>query len=598
VLRSVVALTLGKPALVLVLVGTLDCRWNDQSPAAQPEPLFLSPVAEIVQLRPGAMARVAFLLTTLHGAGVAGERLEFSATDGDLAGALLSAMSGLTDADGIGSLTVTGGLRASFQVTARQTRAGIARARVMVDDRDPGTIAVVAAPAVGAQTASSIASVDILLFDNLVCSHLSPMAPPQPAGPMRTVAPGTPAEFTIDSAVMLQRAVVGQGRDQDRALIAVGCVDLPSSAVVSGSTVRVYLPLSDLVPTPRGTFLLSSRFSLAKRDLTRRMAAPWQDLGDCPLDPGQLWLDCAIDALGALPDDPLDCIPSPAGEGALASLILARRGNATAGSPCRAATLGDGTQGLDAKVAALFPSPAQPPASDIDALGTAVASILDDFLLDSTLAVESTPTPGLFHATHTLRSALFQTLAPPTAVDIVALGAPNVQVRFVPVHTMGDLLTIEAHGLGLHIGTLAHAAFAKVVFTSRGLPAATSAYLDVLFALATSGTGATGNTGCDALDQLVCAEVGAVAGCLRAACVAGQAALAQRLDDGFALADGEGADFQLSGSALMNDDDHDGFVDRLGASPPPGGSWSSQFRARAGTEIVSGSWSGKIPPTP
>jgi hypothetical protein len=588
---TALAFILGAPTFAASSCG------EDAARRIMVEPLLLTPVSTTVMLMPGATARVAFLLKTTSEQPVAGERLDLSAVDNpqtpanDLAGATLSASSALTDADGIGAVTVTAGLRTMFQVTARQARAGAATATVVVGDVAQGTLAVVSTPVAGSKAASVVTTVDVLLFDNQSCFTLSPLMPPIPVLPMQTVAPGVPAEFAIDS-LMVERAVVGRGRDRDGALRALGCMNVPSSTIVPGSAVRVYLSLSDLTPVPRGSFLLSSRFSLARRDITQRVAAPWRDLGDCPLDPGQIWLDCAIDALGSAADDPLDCVPSPSGEGDLANLIAARRADAPVGSFCRATMLGAGVQGLDARVAALFPSPAQPPANDVDILGGAIASMFDDVRLESTLSLDATAIPGMFLGTHTLRSAVFQVGTQATTVDIVAQGTPNAQVRLVPVTTNGDTLAIDAHGLGLHIGTLAHAAFAQVALSARGLPTSTPAYLDVLFGLASSGTGTTRIVGCEALDGLVCADVGRGAGCLRAACTAGQVALAQRLDGGFTLADGDGADLLLSGSATMTDDNGDGFADGLGSVPANSGDWTAQIRARAGTESLSATWNG------
>jgi len=335
---------------------------------------------------------------------------------------------------------------------------------------------------------------------------------------------------------------------------------------------------------------------LARREIIRKVAAPWQDLGDCPLDPGQLWLDCAIDGLGSPAGDALDCVPAATGEGELADLITARRGSATASSPCRAATVG-GAQSLDAKVAAMFPSPAQPPASDVDALGVGVANMFDDITLGSMLELGTTATRGVSQATHTLRTILFAIGNQSVLVDIVAQGIPSAQARLVPVTTTGELLTIETHNLGLHLGTLARVAFRRAALgTAQGpdpsTPAATIAYLDRLFGLASNGTGTARATGCEALDAVVCADVGRMPGCLRPACVAGQAALAARLDAAFAVLDGDDADLQLSGSAVMTDADQDGMAEQLGGTANNPGLWTGQIRAHSGTETISGSWVG------
>lgn len=594
---SIITATL-TAALTMCLQG---CGGDNWAPVEVAKPLRLLALQDALQVDPGGTGQASFLLTTLEGVPAVGERLDFAVIDdpqtpgNDLAGATLGASSALTDDTGGAMVIVTGGLSTRFRLSARNLRAGVAEVWVTVSggDEETGTVAVIATALPGSAIASLLSTVDVMLLDAMSCTELSATAPPKPARGIKTVTPGMAAEILV-SNLTSNAAVIAQGRDAAGKMRATGCIDVPGSTVVPGNTVRVYVPLAELVPVPRGTFVLSSRFSLAKRDIATRLAAPWKDLSDCPLDPGQLWLDCAIDALGSPAGDPLDCVPAATGEGDLANLIMARRGIAVAGSTCRAGTIsaGAGGQGLDARVAALFPSPAQPPAQGLVALGTQLASILDDVTLGSTLLLDPTATPGLFQATHTLRSAAFQVGALPATVDVVAQGIAAAQARLIPVGIAANVLSIDAHNLGLRLGSLAHAAFSQVALVGQGWPAATGAYLNLLFALAASGTGSARKTGCDALDALVCADVGRASGCLRAACVAGQVALAKRLDAGFALLDGDGADLQLSGSADMMDDNADGVTDRLGDPAKDMGLWTAQIRAHAGTEIVSGSWTG------
>jgi len=548
-------------------------------------------------VKPGGTARASFSLTTTEGAPAVGERLEFSAVDdprsssNEVRGATLAAASGLTDDAGIGTVTVTGGLPTIFRLLARNPRAGTAEMLVSVSEGDQGTIAVVPISTGGSTAAMAVTTVDVLLFDSLSCSELPVSERLMPVRPIKSVAPGAAAQFSVSD--MTSSAVIGQGRDAAGRLWTVGCVDVPGSSIIPGNVVQLYLPLSDFQPELPRTFVLTSKISLAKRAITQRLAAPWQDLADCPLDPGQLWLDCAVDALGTAADDPLDCVPAPTGEGELAALITSHRGMTVAGSACRASTIeGGGQPGLEAKIAALFPSPAQPPANGIARLGRALSTILDDVTLGSQLSLAPTASSGLFQATHALQSATFLVSGASTVVDIVAQGGLAPQARLISVTERGATLSLDTHRLGLQLGTLAHVAFSKSALVRPGWPAETAAFLDALFGLASSGTGADLETGCDALDGLICSEVGREVGCLRSACLAGQAALATKLDAAFALVDGDGADLQLSGSAGMTDDNGDGRIDRLGVMPDQSGLWTAQIRAHAGTEILSGSWTG------
>ena len=146
----------------------------------------------------------------------------------------------------------------------------------------------------------------------------------------------------------------------------------------------------------------------------------------------------------------------------------------------------------------------------------------------------------------------------------------------------------------------ADGAFAKAALTVVQAPmhagqSAVATFVDRLFALAANGTGTGRTAGCDALDAVVCADVGRMPGCLRVACAAGQAALASRLDASFAVLDGDGTDLQLSGSAVMTDADQDGVAEQLGGTASNPGLWTGQLRAHGGTETIGGSWAGMPP---
>ena len=227
-------------------------------------------------------------------------------------------------------------------------------------------------------------------------------------------------------------------------------------------------------------------------------------------------------------------------------------------------------------------------------LAAELSAILDQVSLQSTLALQPTAVRGTFLATHLLRAATFTVGTTVTSIDVVAQGLPTSFVRFVPVTATGTSVTIGTHVIGLGLGSLAHTAFAKAALAARGLPSDTRALLDAMFGLAAAPAtaDATRATGCDALDAVVCSDVGRNTGCLRAACLAGLTALATKLDAAFLSADSDGAGLQLSGSAPMLDDDGDGIADRLGASNPAPGVWSVELRAHAGTEVLSAPWTG------
>jgi hypothetical protein len=563
---------------------------------------------KMLSLKTGETAVVRFLLTTAQGAPVAGERLDFVLVDDDStsqskpAGATLSASYATTNMEGVASVQVTGGLKTSFRLTARHQRAGAASTEVVVGGGNRGTVAVVAAPSERALVEAALQSVDLLLYEKRRCSDLDVAAPPQPTRLPRTVAPGAAAELELSADAVT--AVVGHGRDEGGKLRAVGCIEVPGTAASGGSPVRVYLPLLLLIPRPGPAYALTSQVSLARREVGRRLAAPWLDLGDCPLDPGQLWLDCAVDALTTTAADPLDCVPA-SDEGPLAAAIAARRGQLTVGSVCRGSKSGaPGAEmdSLDAQVTSLFPNPAEPPAQDLTTLGAEAAALLDKLTITSLLTLEPTERDDVFQGTHALLDVGFLVGSRSHVVDVFGQGSPAAEARFVRVTTADEHLVVSSHGLGLGLGKLARAAFYDAALAGRSLPRETTAFVGALFGLASTAAGSTRLSGCQALDALVCARIPEqAAGCLRAACAAGQAALAARLDAAFAAADGMEIDLLMFGSAVMLDDGAgNGVADRLG--DPDGGSldgpglWNLELRAAAGTETLSGSWTGKLLP--
>ena len=117
-------------------------------------------------------------------------------------------------------------------------------------------------------------------------------------------------------------------------------------------------------------------------------------------------------------------------------------------------------------------------------------------------------------------------------------------------------------------------------FSGLGLAPGIDVLLAAVFDLASWHPDTDHLTGCDALDALVCTEVGRQPGCMRQACQAGQAALIARTEAGFASADGEGDDLQWGGTVDMSDADGDGIAEALG--PGPASSWTAQFRSSGG----------------
>lgn len=564
---------------------------GDNRPRAAEEKAWrLTASSSVVSVRSGGMVVLRFSLLAKVGGGVAGERVEFAALrETDLAGGTLSASSALTDASGVAVVSLMAGRPTTFQVTAQNPRAEPSRVTVMVFEGEVTTLSVTLALDTGFAPTPDIVRADLSAYAGRPCSTFSPVRPPVPARAPVPLSLGVPAAIRIDPT--LTTALLGRAYDAQGALRAVGCVDVTSSTVLPAANARLSLPLAPVSLVPATDYALVERFSLARHNIALRIAAPWQDLTDCPLDPGQFWLDCAVDALGASPGATLDCIPPTLGQSSLADSIASRRGELPAGSACRPGALSDGSASLDAKVAALFPSPALSPAKDLDALVGFTAHALDDFVIDSTMRIDATSSRSMFLGTHLLRSATFSFGGAPVTSDILALGAPGNEARFVEITAQGPQLTVGEHRLALRIGTLSRLAFEQAASVRLSLPPGTRHIVDALFGLA--ATQPSRKTGCDALDEIVCSEVGGSPGCMHDACTAGQQALGALLLAGFGSADGEDADLLLSGTVDLLDADGDGIGEALG--PGPAGQWLAQFRSAGPTESVTGELSAPLP---
>ncbi len=461
----------------------------------------------------------------------------------------------------------------------------------------------------GDAPAVDIAAIDVAFFDNTRCAALPLLHLPAPVRPVRTIATSDGvAEFDLISTV-LAHAVTGRARDRRNVVQAQGCVDLPGTSLVAGDLVRVPLPLVDASPSPVGQFDVTSQVTFAGVPATAALAAaPWIDLQDCPLDPAQLWLDCTLDALsGAVDGDPIDCQPQPGREGPLGALLLARRGVPLPGadgapSACRGSRDAGGAPSHDALLASLFGTPKPASLVDLHDIATQAGHIFGAVALRSRLQIADAPGPDTFTATHTFISAAFGAgagTAPAVVVDLLPLGLPALRAPYIRATASGRVLAIDQHRITLRLGTVARAGFGQLALASRGLPADSLGALRTLLDLAATPLPMRveqphAESGCAALDAVLCADVGQARGCLMAACNDGVTALAARLDAGFALADGEGLDLIIDGATAPIIDSHaSGAADRLGnlaAVPPAPGAWTATLRTRAGDERLIASW--------
>ena len=549
------------------------------------------------QLSPNAQATLTFVLTQ-GGRPAAGQTVSFaiieSSSDPSPQAAIMSAPTAVTDRQGHVSVTVQAGsadfiLQAQFFQAPAQPVPG--KVTIVVATGPTGTVLVAPFLTPAASPLPSGTTIQILFYNRTDCARLDVN---QPAPSARTITldslSAPPARFTTveTSGANAAIGVANSGNG----VVANGCVDIPGSSIVAGQTVEVALPLDDASPDPVGSYHVTSTLTFAPPlAAAAALAAPWADLADCPLDPGELWLDCTIDALSpATPADPLDCVPAtaPGGEGALGDAIAALRGvplTDGTGAPtgCRSALDAAHDPALDARVLGLFGSPAPAALVALPAIAADAAAILDSIQVESTLVVAPGSALGGYAVTHTLTTARF---GPgwQIPVALASLALPTLEA-FTSATVSDGALVIGSQDFTLRLGSAARAAFGPLSLVPRGLPADVPSFVSALFALAQAPGGSA--TGCAALDALVCPAAGAAAGCLLDACAAGLGALTGRLNGAFATADGTGIDLSLSGSASLIGPN--GVAQRLGTTSTgasPTATWTATLRTSLGSAQV------------
>ena len=545
------------------------------------------------------------VVLTSGGVPIAGQSVTFTIIDDpkvpdvEARGATLVDSKATTDGAGIAAVDIRAGLATSFRIRAT---AGSAQAELTVHVVAGAVGSILVEPFFSPNSSAAMRTTNMRIYfaDDQACSEVVlAYIPSDRQWPLP--ASGGTARFDIISTSGTH-AVIGIARDERNVTVAQGCVDLAGASLIPGGVVEVQLLLDDIVPDPVGTFKITSTLAFAPPlAASANIGGPWRDLGDCPLDPAQLFLDCAIDALSPeTAGDPLDCKPStvPGGEGALGDALMARRGKSIvdgtgAATGCRDAFDGSQAPSLDAIAMGLFGSPTPALVIALPAIGNDAAHLLDTFKIGSTLALASAGRPDEYVATHTLVSVWFKSTALLAGADvaIAPLALPAVTAYTTAV-TRDGLLVIDNHGFSLRLGQVARVGFQATALEARGVSGDAGRLITELAALARSPDGAV--SGCAAFDRMLCAAVGRATGCLASACPAGLSALAAMLDSSFDAADGTDLDFYLAGSTPLIGGG-DGSASRLGAitdDPTAIASWSVDLRTAAGRARTNASFDG------
>jgi hypothetical protein len=586
--------------LALLLGWAVGCG-GEGAPVPRPvePPLRLLAEPESVAVQPSQAKDVLYRLLNDRDQPVPDRVIQFSivddpATPGDDAGgATLSFDRGVTASDGTVSLQIIAGPQATmFRVRASAPRAPDVEVTVFVTTATLAPVEVAPVLVEPALAGQELTTIRLSVLEGDSCAQVRYENLPAGSLFVRTIPSDSTALFsTVNTG--LQHHVVALGLDAAGVARAGGCVDLPGSLLLVAVPLRLVVPMHLFRVSAQGTYDVVSRLPLGPAVKSAALVSEaWRELGLCPLDPARLWLDCTIDALATSATDPSDCRPGD-DEGLLGRALTGRRGLpvATPGmGACRDRMDAGGNPSLDAIAASLFATPRPRLVEELGALSGEVERLLGSLELRSVLRVVRTSTADEYQVTHRLVSASFPQPPAGTTVDLLELGAPALEARFVSGTGGPSDLQIGTHGFTLRLGTAARRAFGKASLAPRGAPGHLGDFLNALFALAARDDGGTILTGCGALDALLCADQGQARGCLQTACTDGVAALRRRLEGGFLAMDGDDLDFVVGGTVPIIDTDGDRLADLLGSLASHVGLWSGEVRGRGGPSVLTGTW--------
>jgi len=599
--KSIHSLSTGATLVACALVAALvvgGCAGGEAgtTPAGD---RFIDADPGTIQVLPNDTGTARFVLTS-GGVPIAAQPVTFSLVDtaeipGDeTAGVTLSDTSAVTDELGVATVDVH--VSDAPVVHLRATAGSAEGDLVIIVAVGTGSVQVAPFFASNSDVPGRTLTVEVRLFDDGKCADINlahPPWPPRGQEGLQLLAPsGEKTSFTRVSTGQ-ENAVVGRGLDAHGLAIAVGCVDLFGSSLVKDGVVEVGLPLRDTAPSPVGRYAITSPLVFVPPlAAASSIAVPWRDLGDCPLDPAQMFLDCITDAFSpATADDPLDCKPKPGGEGALGDAFAARRGvpivdtagNATA---CRASRDAVGNPSLDAIAMGLFGTPTPALLVALPAIGNDAAHVLDALTLISLLDVQPTGRADEYVVSHTLQNGLVKGSGMAEArVDLSTLALPAL-TAFTTATARDGILVVDDHEFSLRLGRVARAGFGLATLMplipgQKSLDA--GGLITEILKLAHSDDGAS--TACAAFDRVLCSAVGSAEACLAKACPDGLGALTNKLNSAFDAADGTGLDFTLSGSAPLLDTQGSGYARKLSTDPNDSTSlarWSVDLRTAAG----------------
>lgn len=514
---------------------------------------------------------------------VAGVPVEFSmiamGPGEDTAGSTLSSATARTDAQGLAQVDlVAGALDASFRVRVDARDAPTQYFYVTISNNGFARLFITPVHQ-GWRSAEALSRIEVRLYraSMLACADLDIDAPPESLLPPRSLDGfGGTVSYQNLSAGEPYTVIAWTLAAASSVPLGMGCVDLgaaqlPTSQVYMDLPVRDRDLLLDASPV-RAVFDLEP---LAPVLDAQGASRPWQILA-CPAGPGQLLLDCALDALA--PDSALDC--SVGGTHALVDKVAMLRGPEDA-SGCRPAMLANMAASLDRELSDAVAAGARfPVGEDLAKLLLARSELLAGFVLESELSMATASATSALHRLTMLRTISSQG---EHVLDLGTTSLPVIEQGAVPVTMAGSELTLAEHGFTLRYGLFAAEAFARLGLEPHGL-ALEHASLGTRLA---DSVAFGSETGCAALSALACTAVAEPVQCLEAACAQGTSALDSGMTRWWQAFATSGLDLVMAGHAVLHDDDNDLIVDAVGRDDQgqSTGEWSATLRLLDGTAV-------------
>jgi len=572
----------------LALVSAAGCGGSDGGApdagvTANPRLVILDPPGDALGLPFAGSATLRVRYQTGAGEPIAGEPVQFrlvSSTTADPGGATLSAGESLTDALGIARVDlVAGALETTFRVEVGATQAALVYFTVSVSQAGFAHLTVVPHHE-GWRDPTGFERIELRLYrgGDVRCSDVDPDDPPASLFPPRTLSSfAETADYQNVIAAQPYTVIAWTLAPDNPTRLSWGCVELAAAQVPPARFDLAMAVRDRALRMPASAELVSALdlTPLGEAVAAAGADAPWTVLG-CSEGPGQLLLDCTLDAL--VPDGVLDC--QVHGTGATVDAIEAARGDADEFG-CRPGQAGV-VDSLDRRLSdAVAAGGGFPTGGDLGDLLATRVSMATAVQLRSQLEI----LPGNL-ARHRLLEAAVQVDGNPYTVDLTASDRPVLTATAGAAVDEQRTLVIGSHGFTVAVGSVLGAAWRDRALPSAGLDGRADDLGAALAASAEDSGSAT--SGCAAVSAIVCPELAQGASCAVAACQQAAVALDQSMTSWWRALDGSGVDLVLSGSAPLIDSDDDLVVDGLGSGSQGPGTWDALWSVDAGDGVAAG----------